>query len=164
MGDVLRDRCRDVDGVGEVGSDGDLLHVEDSGRVEHRAALGDCQHRDRVRHALGHQGGSVDGVDGEVALGAVAVADLFPVVEHRRFVLLTFADDDDSAHRNRADQLTHGVDGCSVATFLIAATDPASRGERTGLGDAYEFEGEVAIWRHGASGLGAGRHRFVASW
>ena len=37
------------------------------------------QHRDGIWHALVHQGGAVDGVDREVAFGAVAVADFLPL-------------------------------------------------------------------------------------
>ena len=74
--DVLADRRGDVDDVDGVGADGDLVHVEHRRRVEHRAALGDREHRDGVGHALAHQRGAVDRVDREVAVRAVAVADL----------------------------------------------------------------------------------------
>ena len=47
--------------------------------------------------------GAVDRVDGDVGLGRRAVADALAVEEHRRFVLLALADDDDAVHR-------HGVE------------------------------------------------------
>ena len=143
--DVLADRRGDVDGVDGVGADGDLVHVEDRRRVEHRAALGDREHRDRVRHALAHQRGAVDRVDGEVAFRAVAVADLLAVVEHRRVVLLALADHHDAAHRHRVDQLAHRVDGRAVTTLFVAAADPAARRHRARLGHPHEFQGEVAV-------------------
>ena len=46
--DVLADRRADVDDVDALGTHDDLVHVEDRGRVEHRAALGHGDHRDRV--------------------------------------------------------------------------------------------------------------------
>ena len=143
--DVLGDRRGDVEDVRGVGADGDLVHVEHRRRVEHRAAVGHREHRDGVGHALAHQRGAVDRVDGEVAVRAVAVADLFAVVEHRRVVLLALADHHDAAHRHRVHQLAHGVDGRAVAALLVAAADPATRGHRAGLGDPDELEGEVAV-------------------
>ena len=101
---------------------------------------------------LAHQGGAVDRVDREVALGAVAVADLFAVVEHRGVVLLALADHHDAAHRHRVDQLAHGVDGCAVAALLVAPADPPAGGHGAGLGDPDQFEGEVSIRGFTAAG------------
>jgi hypothetical protein len=109
------------------GAGDQLLHVEDRARVVHGAALGDGHDRDGVRHALGHQGGAVDGVDGDVALGALAAADLLAVEQHRRLVLLALADDDDALHRDGADQLAHRVDRRAVAAVLVAAARPTGR-------------------------------------
>ena len=145
LADVLADRGGDVDGVDGVGPDGDLVHVEHRRRVEHGAALGHRQHRDRVGQALAHQRRAVDRVDREIAVRPVAVADLLAVVEHRRVVLLALADHHDAAHRHRVDQLTHRVDGRAVAALLVAAAYPAARRHRACLGDSHEFEGEVAV-------------------
>ena len=46
---VLGRRQAEVDRVGGLGADRDLLHVEGRAREEHRAALGDRDHRDRSR-------------------------------------------------------------------------------------------------------------------
>ncbi len=151
--DVLTDRRGDVDRVDGVGTDGDLVHVEHRRRVEHRAAFGHRQHRDGVRHALGHQGGAVDRVDGEVAVRAVSVADLLTVVEHRGVVLLALADHHHPAHRHRVDQLAHRVDRGAVAALLVAAAHPASGGHRARLGDPDQFQGEVAIGGFAAAGV-----------
>ena len=101
---------------------------------------------------LAHQGGAVDRVDGEIAVRAVAVADLFAVVEHRRVVLLALADDHDAAHRHRVDQFAHGVDGGAVTALFVPAADPPACGHGTGLGDPDQFEGEVAV--RGLASLG----------
>ena len=142
---VLRDGALDVDDVGGLGPDGELLHVEHRGRVEHRPALGHGEHGEGVGHALGHERGAVDRVDRDVALGAVAVAHLLPVEEHRGLVLLALPDDDGAAHRHRPDELAHRVDGRAVPAVLVAAADVAAGGHGGGLGDPDELEREVAV-------------------
>ena len=73
------------------------------------------------------------------------------VVEHRRFVLLALADDDDAVHRHGVEDGAHGVDGGAVGSVLVAPAHPPRRGQRRRLGDADELEGEVAVGkRHGA--------------
>ena len=76
----------------------DLLHVDARARVEHRAALGDGDDRQRIGLPLRHQARAVDRVDGDVHLRRVAGADALAVVEHRRLVLLPLADDDHAVH------------------------------------------------------------------
>ena len=160
---ALRDRAQvvlhggvDVDDVGVLRPDRELLHVEHGRGVEHRAPLGDGEDGERVRHALGHERGAVDGVDRDVALRAVAVADLLAVVEHRRLVLLALADDHRAPHRHRADELAHRVDGRPVAAVLVPAPDEPARRHRGRLRHPHEFEREVAIGGLGATGCGGG--------
>src|SRR5690606_1415369 len=90
--DVVGDGGVDVDDVGRGRSGDQLLHVEHGGRVEHGAARGHREHRDRVGHAHRGQPGAVDGVHRDVALGAVAVADPLAVVQHGGVVFLTLTD------------------------------------------------------------------------
>ena len=144
-GDVLGDRLADVDDVGGLGPGDQLLHVEHGRRVEHRVPRRDRHHRHGVVHPLGGQRGAVDRVDGHVALGTGAVADLLAVEQHRRVVLLALADDDRAAHADRADHEAHRVDGGLVGVVLVAPSDPACRGHRRRLGDAHQLEGEVAV-------------------
>ena len=143
--DVHRDGGVDVDEVGGLGAGDQLVHVEDRGRVEHGAAVGGGQDGDGVRHALGGQRGAVDRVHGDVDLGAGAVADPLAVEEHRGFVLLALADDDDAVHRDGGDEGPHGPDGGAVRAVLVAAADPAAGGHGGGLGDPDELQGEVAV-------------------
>ena len=148
--DVVLDGRLDVDVVGSFRAGDELLHVENRRRVIHRAAVGHGHDRDGVVHALGGQRGAVDGVDGDVTVGTVAVADLLAVVEHGRFVLLALADDDDALHRHGGDQLAHRVDRGRVGPVLVTASDPSARGHRSSFGDTDELEGEVAIWLFGS--------------
>src|SRR4029453_3870745 len=95
----------EVDRVGRLRPDHQLLHVDTRPRVEHGAPVGKGHHRDRVGHALGGQGGAVDRVDGHVDLGRGAVADLLAVVEHGGVVLLALADHHHPGHRDRAEHV-----------------------------------------------------------
>ena len=137
----------DVDDVGRGRADRDLLHVDARPGVEHRAPFGHRDHRDRVVASERCERGAFERVDGDVDLGIAAVADLLAVVEHRRFVLLAFADDDDAVHRDRVEHEAHRVDGGAVGGELVAAAHPAAGGERGGLGDPGELHREVAIGR-----------------
>ena len=90
---------------------------------------------------------AVDRVDGDVGLRRRAVADALAVVEHRRFVLLAFADDDDAVHRDGLEHDAHGVDRGAVGAVLVAATHEPRRGQRGRLGHAHQLHGEVAVRR-----------------
>jgi hypothetical protein len=154
--DVLGHRHGDVDDVGSDRAGGDLVHVEDGRRVVHGAPVGDRHHGDGVGHALGHQRGAVDGVDGDVVVAAGAVADLLAVVEHRGLVLLALPDDHDAAHAHGADQRAHRVDRGAVPAVLVPPAHPAAGGHRRGLGDPHQLHGQVAV-RRGAVPPTAGR-------
>ena len=148
--DVLGRARVDVDRLGGLGPDRDLVHVERGAGIEHRPALGDGDHGDRIRLPERRQARPLERVDGDVDLGAVAGADHLAVVEHRRLVLLALADHDDAVHLDGAEHQAHRVDGSLVGLLLLAPPDPAGRSERRGLCDADELEGEVAYrvpWR-----------------
>ena len=121
---VVGDRHVEVDDVGGLGADRDLLHVDAGSGIEHRAPLGDRDHRDGVGSAERGERGAVDRVDGDVAR-RTAVADLLAVVEHRRFVLLALADDDDAVHRDAVEHEPHGIDRGAVGGVLVAPAHPA---------------------------------------
>ncbi len=158
---VLGRRGVDVDHADGVCSRGDLLHVDGCAGVEHRAALGDGDHRDRVRLSERRQARALERVDGHVDLGPGAGADRLAVVEHRRFVLLPLADDDDAAHDDRVEHRAHRVDRRLVGGDLVTAPDPAAGAHRRGLGDAHELERQVPVRRGRHRGLILERTRLV---
>ena len=143
--EVLGRRRVDVDRVRRLRADGDLVHVQRRAGKEHRPALGDRDDGDRVRHAERGQPGPLERVDGDVDLGAGAVADLLAVEEHRRLVLLALADDDDAAHRDGVEHEPHRVDRRLVGRDLVPAPDPARRERRGRLRDANELERKVPV-------------------
>ncbi len=143
--EVLGRRHVDVDRVGCLGADGDLVHVQRGTGEEHRPALRDGDDRDRVRHAERREPRSLERVDRDVDLGSRTVADLLAVEQHRRLVLLALADDDDAAHGDRVEHEAHGVDRCLIRRDLVPAPDPARR-ERCGrLRDANQLEREIPV-------------------
>ena len=60
----------DVDRVRRLGPDGDLVHVDGRAGEEHRPALGDGDHGDRVRHPERRQPRALERVDRDVDLRA----------------------------------------------------------------------------------------------
>ena len=149
---VLGRRCVDVDRVDRVRADRDLVHVDRRAREEHRAALGDRDHGDRVRLAERRQAGALERVDGDVDRRASPLADVLAVVEHRRLVLLAFADHDDAVHHDGVEHRAHAVDRRLVGSDLVAAPDPAPGTHRSGLRDTDELERQVPVWTRGAHG------------
>ena len=143
--EVQGQRGLEVDRVGRLRADHQLLHVDARPRVEHGAAVREGHHRDGVGHALGGQGRPVDRVDGDVDLGQAAVADLLAVVEHGGVVLLALADHHHPGHRDRAEHVAHGVHGRLVDRLLVAEAHLAGRGHGGRLRDPDELEGQVAV-------------------
>ena len=159
--DVLGHRVADVDDVGGLGAGDQLLHVEDGRRVVHRAAGRDGEDGDGVGHPLGGQRGAVDRVDGHVALGPLAGADLLAVEQHRGVVLLALADHDRAAHADGGDQHPHRVDRDAVGAVLVALAHPPSGSHRRGLGHPDQLEREVAVGVGRCDGEGLGK---VSLW
>jgi hypothetical protein len=143
--EVLRRGRVDVDRVGRLGPDGDLVHVQGGTREEHRPPLGDGDDRDRIRHPERRQPRSLERIHGDVHLGPVAVAHGLPVEEHRRLVLLPLADHDDASHAHGVEHEAHRVDGRLVGCVLVSTPDPARGEGRRRLGDSDELEREVAV-------------------
>ena len=141
----LPQRPVEVEQVGDVVAAGDLLHVDARARVEHRAALRQRDHRQRVGLSLGGQRRALERIDRHVDLGRRAVADALAVVEHRRLVLLALADHDGAVHLHAVEHEPHRVDRGLVGALLVAHADEPRRGERRGLGRAHELEGQVAV-------------------
>ena len=122
-----------------------LFHVDAGAGVEHRAALGQRDHREGARHPERAEARPLQRVDGDVDLRRAAVADVLAVEEHRGFVLLPLADHDHAVHRDRVEDEAHRVDRGAVGGELVAAADPAGRREGGRLGHPDELQGEVAI-------------------
>src|SRR5699024_9440598 len=93
------------------------------------------------------QPGSVDRIDGHIAVRAGAVADLLAVEQHRSFVLLALTDDDVAGHPDGGDDIAHRGHGGTGAAVLVATADPGGGGAPVRRGGSDQFEGEVAIGR-----------------
>ena len=133
VADVLGGAGVDVDRVGGLGPDGDLLHVG-VGRVQQRALGTEREHRERVRLTVRGEVRALERVDGDVDLLA-ALADLLADEEHRGLVALAFADDDRAGDVDVVERRAHALDGGVVGRVLVALAHPAAGGQRCGLGD-----------------------------
>ena len=143
--DVVADRAGDVDDTVALVPRDDLVHVEDGARVVHAAAVRDGDHAESVLAAGGGEGGSIDGVDSDVADRTAAVTDMLAVVEHRGVVLLALTDDHNPLEAHRSEELAHRVDRSAVGGKLVTATDIRNRTDRGRLGRAHELHAEVAV-------------------
>ena len=129
------------------GPHAELVHVHARTGVEHGSAFGERDDSEGVALAARSEAGAVDRVHRDVDLGPVAVTDVLAVVEHRRFVLLALADDDNPVDADRSEHVAHRVDGGLVGGFLVAAADPSSGAEGRGFRDPDELHREIAIGR-----------------
>jgi hypothetical protein len=122
-----------------------LEHVDAGPGVEHRAAVGQRDRGERVRHPVGAELRPLERVDRDVDLRRRSVADLLAVVEHRRLVLLALSDHDGAVHRDVVEHHAHRVDRRPVCRLLLAAPDPARARQGGVLGRPNELEREVAV-------------------
>ena len=150
---IVQGGGHDVDGAAGLGPDGDLAHIHDGAGVEHAAAVGQRDGRQRVGLAQRQQPGAVDRVYRDIDLGLMAGAQHLAVVQHRRFVFLALADDHHPVHLNRVEHQPHSVHGGAVAGFLVGAAHKAAGGQRRGLGHAHQLQRQVTVgsFRHSIS-------------
>ena len=80
-----------------------------------------------------------------MSIARSAGADLLADIQHRRLVHFALADHHGAGDGDGVEGAAHGLDGGAVGLVLLAETDPARGGKCRGLGDAHEFEGEVAV-------------------
>ena len=141
---VLANRDVEIDhAVGQAAADRDFVHV-DVGRVQEVAVFGQCDDGKCARATLGGERGALQRIDGDVhrrSAGADRLAD----IEHRCLIHLAFADHNGAGDGDLVERAPHGLDCGAVGFVLLAEADPARGGECSGLGDAHEFKGEIAI-------------------
>ena len=80
-----------------------------------------------------------------MSIARAAGADLLADIQHRRLVHLALADHHGAFDGDLVERLAHRLDRGAVGLVLLAETDPARGGECGGLGDADQFEREVAV-------------------
>lgn len=140
---VVLDGSIDVYGALGLGADGNLLHVGDVGAREHRSPPGHCHHRNRIGKTAGGQRRTVDGIDGEVDLGTVSVADVGADRDHRGLILLTFAEDGAAVHVHEGECVAYRVPRGPISRNLVSAAHPSRGPKRGGLGYSDQFHGQV---------------------
>ena len=86
---------------------------------------------------------------GESSPVVPARADRLADEQHRRLVALALADHHGAADVDRVERAAHRLDGDVIGELAIAAAHQPRRRERRGLGDADDFEREVAVLHGG---------------
>ncbi len=142
---VVTHRFGDVDRTARLGTHRNLVHVDERTGVQHRTAFGNGDDTQGIAASQRRECGSVDRVDCNVGDGLVAVADMFAIEQHRRFVLFALADDDDSIHVDGLQEIAHGVNGGTIGCMLVAAANPFGRRKCRRLGHPNEFHRQVAV-------------------
>ena len=141
---VLLDRAIEIDLALRGRAHDELFHVR-IGRVEQSATLGDRKDRDRIRAPMRDGVGALERIDGDIDLGADALADLFADIQHRRLVSLAFTDDDAPVERDLVHRPAHGFHGRLVGLVLLAVTHPVGCGDRRSFRDPDQFEARCAF-------------------
>ena len=98
FGQVVADRGVNVDRTSTPWANGNLVHVETGAGIKHGSLFRERNHRERAITAHCRQGGAVNGVDGNVYRGGIAIANEFSVIEHRGIIFLALADDHNALH------------------------------------------------------------------
>ncbi|KAG1647663.1 hypothetical protein GQR58_030425 [Nymphon striatum] len=143
---VLGDGGVEVDGADALRADRDLFHIHERARIKHGPGVGYGQNRNCVAAAIGRERGAIDRVDGNIDLGALAIAQSLAVVEHGGFVFFALADNDQAVHVDAAEHVAHGFDRGTIGAFFVTSTHPSAGSKCAALGHSNQFEGEVAIW------------------
>ncbi len=161
LADVLADRQTDVDHADARGARHELVHVEDAGGVEHRAAVGHRDHGKSVLSARRSERCAVDRVDRDVALRPGSGAHDLAVEEHRGVVLLSLADHDPPLERDGAEEGAHRVDRRAVGGLLRSASDEGHGTDRSRFGRTHQLHCEVSVGMQGAQ-IGRKTHHVVS--
>ena len=84
-------------------------------------------------------------------------------MQHRRLILFTFADDDNTAERHGGQEEPHLVDRRFVAALLVTLAGPPAGGQGRRLGDSHQVQTQVSVEQlvgHGGRVVG---HRVLLS-
>ena len=122
-----------------------ILFMYMSGACKQPAPLGDCEHREGVRHGFRADCRAFERIDRDVDLGTFADADLLADVEHRRLVHLAFADDDGAPDLDAPEFPAHCVDGGLVGSLFVAAPAQLRGCDRRRFRHARDFEHQNAL-------------------
>lgn len=131
-------------------SHGNFVHVEARTGVKHRASFRHGNNGDGTISSQCSERGAINGVDGNIHGRCLPIANSLTVKQHRGLIFFALTNNDDAIHRYSTKDKTHGVNGRSVRSILVASTDPLRRSQGGGFGDAHHFEREVPIGVGGA--------------
>ena len=123
----------------------DLFHVDARTWVEHRPALRERDHRQRVGFSPRNQARAVDRVDSHIDGRCITRSDRLAVIEHGCLVFFSFADHHHAVHVHHVEKQPHRVDGRLIGGVLVAPSDPACGRESRGLGATHQVKRQVIV-------------------
>ena len=139
--------------------DCELVHVN-IGRMQKAALFRECHSRNRIRPALGGDGGTLQRVNGDIhfrpAAGLGVKPDFFADIEHRRLIHLTFADHHRAGDGDGIKGLAHGFHRGAIGGVLVTPANPAGSGKRRSFRHAHQFKRQVAVNNQAGRGGGFG--------
>ena len=148
-GQIVRRLGVDIDdAVGQSATHGDFVHINVGG-VQKAPVAGHRNHRQGVGAALRCNRRPFQRVEGDIDLGPIAGADLLADKQHRRLVAFALADDDGAVDTEDVERLPHGVDGSLVGGHFVAPAHQPRRRQGRGLGDANDFQRQIAVHGRG---------------
>ena len=138
--------------------DRELIHV-DIGRMQKAALFRQRHSRNRIRPALGGDGGTLQRVHRDIHFRPAAdlgvKPDFLADIEHRRLIHLALADYHCAGDGDGIEGLAHGFHRGAIGGVLVAPANPAGGCECSGFRHAHQFKRQVAVNNH-AGGRGGG--------
>ena len=128
-----------------VGGD-DFFHIKHTRGIEHAAPVGHRDHRNRVAAPGCRERGTVNRVDRDISLRALARADDFAVKQHRRIVFFPLADDHQALEIHGGEEFPHRIDRGLIGRVFVASPNPGSGTNRRGLGGSNQLHRQVPVW------------------
>jgi hypothetical protein len=95
--------------------------------------------------ALCRESRSINRVDGNIGSDTGSVANLFAVVQPRRFVLFALTNDDNAVHLHGIECLAHGIDRYAVSGVFVPASHKSGRRQSTCFCHSNEIECKIAV-------------------
>ena len=146
---IFSRRLGKVDHIGgKARANGKLVHVNIR-RIQKPAFFRCGENRKRVGTGFGGDRRAFQRIERDVDFRTFIrrPADLFPDIEHRRFVAFALTDHHGPVHVKRIERTAHGFHRCCVSRFLIAAPDQLRRCHGRCFGHANHFKNQHAVNR-----------------
>ena len=107
--------------------------------------LGHRDHGERIGQPFCSDRRSLERIERDIDLRAIARAHLLADIQHRRFVAFAFADHHRTRDIQAVQRIPHGVDGDLIGHPFVPAAHLTRCRKRRSFGDAHHFQRQIAI-------------------